>query len=90
MSEDDTIPLLDDLVRSGIDPVADNEAAAVPQGSIDRGASQSNPPQGISLDQQIDAILQRHMDAARAEIIQLLPVTSNRSNRHTIYFVLSR
>ena len=69
MSEDDTIPLLDDLVRSGVDPVVDNQA---PQASVDSEAGLSNQPQNIPLDQQVHGILQRHMDAAHAEIMQLL------------------
>ena len=73
--------LLDDLVRSGVDPVADNPVAPPPRASIDSGASLPNQPQNIPLDKQIHSILQRHMDAAHAEIMQLLHQRTKSNNK---------
>lgn len=70
MNNDEDIPVLEDLVRPGIDSAPIGEPpSAEPEVSVVDNASELEE---IGLDEEIRSILQRHMDAAYAEITQLL------------------
>ncbi len=70
MNEDEDIPLLEDLVRPGIDNSPAAETPAPEPETIE--AETVNEPEEVIIDDEIRRILHRHMDAAYAEIIRLV------------------
>ena len=70
MNEDQDIPLLEDLVRPGIDsaPMAETLPPEPAASEVDATNELEEP----GMDEEIRRILHRHMDAAYAEILRLV------------------
>ncbi|MDJ0834826.1 MAG: hypothetical protein QNJ69_14990 [Gammaproteobacteria bacterium] len=78
MNEDEDIPLLQDLVRPGVDgaPVEETPAPEPEPSATDITSTLKD----LVLDEEIRRILQQHMDAAYAEIMQLIQQQKNNSD----------